>query len=158
MSASANDYISYYNLRTTLSDSEVNTPPGSGWSIADTGWGRLSFGNWVTMHGGNTGKVRITATNSDLELSASSVTTEGATLTLTSGGLGYTGNWWYKQTSPNDSVCALAGSSSVAVTGLLPGRDYTYAVYDNEKCHPSDNALYTGTFTTLYALRADGLL
>ena len=151
-----------YALYMTTSGAEVNTPTGSGWSIADVGQKKHSNTTWTPMShtisdAPTTGKVSIVATEPTLQiqLSPSAETTEGATLTLTSGGQALKGNWWYKQTEPNDSICAPAGGSSVAVTGLLPGRAYTYAAYDNRQC--LGNAVTTGTFTTLYKLRADGV-
>ena len=164
MSASGNTPPPSYQLRTTLSDNEVNTPAGNGWSIADVGWSSNDIGAWRLMYGGNAAMLRVVATNAAVQMSASAETIDGATLTVTSGGQDAKGAWWYKQTEPNDSLCAKAGGSSVAVTGLLPGRAYTYAAYDNEKCHPDgsaedteDSAVATATFTTLYKLRVDGL-
>ena len=165
MSATATDNASTYWLRTTFSDSEVNTPAGSGWSIANVGWSALPFtGSWGVMSASQTGMVSVVATNATVQMSASAETTDGARLTVMSGGQDAKGDWWYKQTEPNDSVCAKAGGSSVNITGLLPGRSYTYAAYDNRQCHPDgraedteDSAIAKATFTTLYGLRADGL-
>ena len=147
----------YYRLQMTLSDSEVNTPSGSGWSIADAGRWTNDLGQWREMFQGSTGMVRIVATESDVQLSASAETTDGATLTLTVEGQAYTGNYWVGQTSPSLISCLPASGASATITGLLPGRDYTYAVYANENCHPRDNTLATGSFTTQYGLRADEL-
>ena len=146
---------SHYPLRMTTSDSEVNTPAGSGWSIADRGWWVNLGGNWVEMFEGRTGMVRVVATNAAVQMSASAETTDGATLTVTSGGQAAPGDWWYAQTSPNDSLCTSAGGASVNITGLLPGLDYTYAAYDNRQC--LGDAVTTATFTTQYGLRADGV-
>ena len=114
----------------------------------------------ITAYDGGCGGAVIASataqTQGPISLTPSAETTGGATLTIS--GSGYTGgNWWYKQTSPNDSICAPASGATATVTGLLPGRAYTYAAYGNEKCHPGDNTLATATFTTLYELRADGV-
>ena len=117
----------------------------------DTNYTITAYGN------GNCGGAEIASataqTLNSITLHPSAETTDGATLTI----MGYTGNWWYEQTSPNSSVCAPASGATATITGLLPGRAYTYAAYGNEKCHPSNNTLAVATFTTQYALRADGL-
>ncbi len=142
--------IQGHRLRTTNSGSEVNTPAGNGWSIANSG---LTNNNGqLRWQSDRVGMVSIVAANANaaVQMSASAETTEGATLTVTS-----TGDWWYAQTSPNDSLCTSAGGASVNITGLLPGRAYTYAAYDNRQC--LGDAVTTATFTTLYGLRADGV-
>ena len=149
------DFNNYW-LRTTGSNVEVNTPANGGWSIADVGLSNWSYQTaWRPMTSNTTGMVSITATEPAVRLGASAETTGGATLTLTVGGGAYTGTWWYKQTSPYDTVCTPVSGASVAVTGLLPGRDYAYAVHDNSKC--LGNAVDTATFTTQHGLRADGV-
>ena len=90
-------------------------------------------------------------TLSSISLAASAPTTVGATLTIT----GHNGNWWYGQTSPNVINCLPASGATATITGQLPGRDYTYAAYGNENCHPWNNTLATAGFTTQYGLRAD---
>ena len=92
-------------------------------------------------------------TLSSISLTAGTQTTEGATLTIT----GYNGNWWVGQTSPFFTSCLPASGATVTITGQLPGRDYTYAAYSNENCHPRDNTLATASFTTQHGLRADEL-
>ena len=92
-------------------------------------------------------------TLSAISLTAGTQTTEGATLTIT----GYNGNWWVGQTSPFLISCLPASGATATITGLLPGRDYTYAAYSNENCYPRDNTLATASFTTQYGLRADEL-
>ena len=92
-------------------------------------------------------------TLSSISLAASAPTTGGATLTIT----GHNGNWWVGQTSPSLISCLPASGATVTITGQLPGRNYTYAAYGNENCHPRDNTLATASFTTQYELRADEL-
>ena len=148
--AAGGSSIQGHQLRTTNSGSEVNTPAGSGWSIANSG---LTNNNGqLRWQSDRVGMVSIVAANANatVQLNAGAETTEGATLTVTS-----TGDWWYAQTSPNDSLCTAAGGASVTITGLLPGRDYTYAAYDNRQC--LGDAAAAATFTTQYELRADGV-
>ena len=114
----------------------------------------------ITAYVGNCGGAGIASataqTQGPISLTPSAETTDGATLTIS--GSGYTGgSWWYEQISPSGSLCAPASGATATITGLLPGRAYTYAAYGNEKCHPGDNTLATATFTTLYELRADGV-
>ena len=79
-------------------------------------------------------------------LTASSVTDTGATLSITN----YTAAWWYERTSPSgDSTChsVTAGTSSVILSRLNPGTSYTYKVYDATGCNSADEKASV-TFTT----------
>ena len=120
----------------------------------DTSYTITAYGNGQC--GGASIASATAQTQGPISLTPSAETTDGATLTIS--GSGYTGgSWWYEQTSPSGSLCAPASGATATITGLLPGRAYTYAAYGNEKCHPGDNTLATATFTTLYELRADGV-
>ena len=121
--------------------------PDSGYTITAYGNGQCGGASIASATAQTQGPISLTPGNE---------TTDGATLTIS--GSGYTGGaWWYAQTAPNDGLCTPASGASAAITGLLPGRAYTYAAYGNEKCHPGDNTLATATFTTQYGLRVDGL-
>ena len=78
-------------------------------------------------------------------LTASAITSTGATLTIAN----HSGNWWYKANTGPHSTCsniAVAGSS-VNLTGLTPGTQYTYTAYSNWVCN---TAIATASaFTTL---------
>ena len=73
--------IQGHQLRTTNSGSEVNTPAGNGWSIANSG---LTNNNGqLRWQSDRVGMVSIVAANANatVQLNASAETTEGATLT-----------------------------------------------------------------------------
>ena len=78
-------------------------------------------------------------------LTASAITSTGATLTIAN----HSGNWWYKANTGPHSTCsniAVTGSS-VNLTGLTPGTQYTYTAYSNWVCN---TAIATASaFTTL---------
>ena len=64
-------------------------------------------------------------------LTASGITTTGATLTLT----GRTGNWWLKQTSPSAGTCTAGEADfSHALSTLNAGTWRTYTAYSDSSC------------------------
>ena len=61
-----------------------------------------------------------------LGLTASSVTHNSATLTLSS----YTSNWWLKQTAPSTGTCTAGEADySHALSSLTPGAAHAYTAY-----------------------------
>ena len=76
-------------------------------------------------------------------LTASSVTLNSATLTLTN----YSGNWWLKRTAPSAGVCDSKSSVyTESLMGLTASRLYTYKAYSDAGC---SSEVASETFTTL---------
>ena len=71
-------------------------------------------------------------TTSGDDLTAGSVTTATATLTLA----GHTGNWWLKKTAPTPAGTCTAGEAdfSHALTNLTAGTAYIYTAYNDAAC------------------------
>ena len=86
----------------------------------------------------------ITFEPSGDELEASSITATGATLTLSN----HTGNWWFKETSPDTGTCT-AGDADFTneLRDLIPGTEYTYKAYDVDTCEATHEGASV-TFTT----------
>ena len=77
-------------------------------------------------------------------LTASSVTTTTATLTLANP----TGNWYYQADSGPDSTCqGPVSGASKALTGLTGSTTYTYTAYSKSGCNSADE-IETVTFPT----------
>ena len=81
-----------------------------------------------------------------ITLTASSVTTSTATLTLRE----YTGTWWLKRTTPADTNCKSMGTAAATgatedLTSLTPGTPHTYKAYSDSSC---TNEIVSGSFTT----------
>ena len=91
-----------------------------------------------------------TVTISTARLTAGSLATPTATLTLT----GHTGTWWLKKTAPTLGTCTAGEADfSHALSTLTGGTLYTYAAYSTSSCAtPID----TVTFAT-HGLRAVSL-
>ena len=86
--------------------------------------------------------VTFTTTAEASPLTASSVTHNSATLTLT----GQSGNWWLKRTTPTSTTCKSKSTTYTEnLTGLNTSTTYTYTAYSNSGCSTSINAV---TFTT----------
>ena len=89
-------------------------------------------------------------------LTASGVTTTGATLTI---GSGYNAQWWYKRTNPTgDNTChsVAAGTTTASVSGLHAYENHTYKAYDKANCNSADEAA-TVTFSTPISLTVSGI-
>ena len=83
-----------------------------------------------------------TVTISTARLTAGSLATTTATLTLT----GHTGTWWLKQTSPAGGTCTAGEADfSHALSGLNSVTAYDYAAYRDSTC---TTLIATVTFTT----------
>ena len=84
-------------------------------------------------------------------LTASSVTTSGATLTVA----GFTGNWYYKANTGPDNTCkGPVSGTNAALTGLTPGTTYTYTAYADRNCPAATLLVTAPAFTTLDSLTA----
>ena len=133
------------------------TPASSDTSKATVSPGALTFtsSNWrtsqtVTVTGVAVGSATISHTVSDTGgyddatasdvaatvagkvLTASAITTTGATLTLT----GHTGNWYYQYTAPTGGTCssnAVTGNSTT-VSDLTANTSYTFKAYSDAGC------------------------
>ena len=84
-----------------------------------------------------------------LDLEASSVTHNSATLTISN----HTGGWWYKKTAPTPAGTCTARTSSqptAALTGLAASTAHTYKAYSDSTCADA-NEIASETFTTLAA-------
>ena len=77
-------------------------------------------------------------------LTASSVTHNGATLTIAN----RSGEWWYKANTGPHSTCSniAVSGSSVNLSGLTPSTQYTYTAYSNWVC--STSIATASAFTT----------
>ena len=120
----------YYKWDTTVSAGETNTPSNAGWSIANRA--KRDTGNgWENESQIFSGMFEVIATE-NRTLSASSVTTSGATLTI-----GYhSGDWWYKADTGPHTTCsssAVTGATKT-LTGLSPIETYTYSAYSDSTC------------------------
>ncbi len=79
----------------------------------------------------------------------SDLTSTGATLTMG----GHSGNWWLKRTSPADTACNAKTTATENLTGLTPGRTYTYTAYRDSSCTNQLGSSITFTTLTLTAGR-----
>ena len=99
----------------------------------------------------------LTFSTLNYTLTASDVTTTGATLTI---GRGYNAQWWYKRTNPTgDNTChsVVAGTTTASLSGLDGGTSYTYKAYSKDGCNSADE-IVTLTFSTLnYTLTVSGI-
>ena len=140
--------------RTTTSDTDLTHSPATltfttgNWDTAQTVTvsaasdsdsidGTAAFVHVASSTDGdyNNAAVTATATETDnaVRLTASGVTSTGATLTITN----HTTAWRYKQTAPTAGTCSAeiaAGTSQATLSSLAPGTDYTYRAYSNSTC------------------------
>ena len=124
----------------TTSDSETLVPASNGWSVANDGrYSDSSLAFWYSS--GGTYQIIAEATPGP-SLTASSITTTTATLTIT----GETGSWWLKRTTPAGGTCT-AGESDYthALSTLTMGTAYTYKAYRDSAC--AGTAIHSVTFT-----------
>ena len=85
------------------------------------------------------------------ELSSSSISATGATLTLSN----HSGNWHYQANKAPDNTCQGPVSGSTKdLTGLTAGTSYTYTAYSDSGCA---SAMATTTFTTPAGLTASSV-
>ena len=114
-------------LVSTDSNTETLQPAGNGWSIEDA----LRRGPDFNLRGdGKAMKIEVEAIPHE-ELTASSVTATGATLTLKR----HIGDWYYKSATTGQTTCTSAGSaSSVTLSGLTAGTSYVFSAYSDSTC------------------------
>ena len=133
-----------YTWDTTASVSQTNTPSSFGWAIADTAKVKTG-GSWSDPTETYTGIFKVSATAKPA-LSASSITTTTATLTIAN----HDGNWWLKKTAPvdNSASCKSKGTTATeTLSALTSGTSYTYKAYDKTNCNSADE-IASVTFTT----------
>ena len=130
-----------YKWPSWTSTSEDIWPANSDWEIANDG--RSKFANTWSSAGTNiTFPIHVSADNKGT-LSASSITSTGATLTLN----GYSGtNWYYKHNGSGATCSSAQTGTSAAVTGLTQGTSYTFTAYDGSSCAQAISS--TVTFST----------
>ena len=137
---------------TTLSDAQTLQPSGNGWSIADAA--RYSGNSWNEISASRALKIGVTALPKPVSLTASSITSTTATLTLAGG----PSTWYVKKTAPTPAgTCSTAISTTThTLDTLTAGTAYTYKAYSDSTC-ASANELATETFTTPVSLTASGI-
>ena len=134
--AGAASSVDSYIWNVTASDDETNAPSTAGWSIANVAKYQRNV-TWTDEADSATGMFRVTATENP-SLSAASITTTGATLTVSN----YAGSWYYKADIGPDTTCqGPVSATTQAVSGLTAGRTYTYSVYSANGC--ADTSLVT---------------
>ena len=138
--------VGYFHADTTASTAETNTPGNAGWSIANAAKVyNTRNDNWTDANGW-TGIFKVSAT-ADPSLTASNVTTNGATLTIAHHG---GGAWYYKHTNTG-ATCdgpVAAGTSTKALTGLTAGTSYTFSAYSDSSCTTGNLLATAAQFTT----------
>ena len=78
------------------------------------------------------------------QLTASSVTATGATLTIA----GHTGNWYYKHTNTGATCDGPVSGTTKNLTGLTPGTSYTYSAYSASGCAGANQLATAPQFKT----------
>ena len=143
MSAPNATATNHYTSYSTLNDTETLAPSSNGWSIADAAVAKSGVDPWFVLTTGRAAQIKVAALPKP-SLTASSVTTATATLTLT----GHAGDWWLKKTSPTPAGTCTAGESdySHALSNLTMGTSYTYKAYSDSGC-TSANEIASATFT-----------
>ena len=123
------------------STTETRVPTGNGWSI---GYDHLDTGRgWESDDGYNLTKL---AFNKLASLSASSVTTSDATLSIAN----HNGTWYYKANAAPDNTCkGPVNGTTKNLTGLTAGTAYTYSAYSDSTCAAGNLLATADAFTTL---------
>ena len=132
-----------YTWTTTNSTaSKVQQPSNNGWSVSLPHY----YHNGAWQNVADPRRTKVTAAVAP-SLTASSITSTGATLTL-SHHLG--GAWWYKANTGPDATCqgpVAAGTSTKALTGLTGGTAHTYTAYSATGCNSADEIAAAAAFT-----------
>ena len=97
-----------------------------------------------TNYSGKTATLTATESDTTPQLTASSVTRTGATLTIGR----HTAAWWYKSATTGKTTCesVAEGTAATNVTGLTAATSYTFTAYSNAACTTalaSASAFYT---------------
>ena len=133
-----------YEMLVTESADETPYPATGGWSIADEGRSKEDTRDWRSSFLGAVPILHIAANELPPSLTASSVTTTTATLTL----LGHTGNWYLKKIAPTAGTCSSAITGTTHnLTTLTAGTWHTYKAYSDSNCS-SANELAAEVFST----------
>ena len=136
-----------YSWRRTTSDDETVRPStATGWAIANDGLHDIGSG-WAALPRNHTGVMHVAADEKTATLTASSITSTGATLTIGN----YTQAWYYKADVGPHTTCqadVAAGTSTKALTGLTPGTAYTYSAYSDSGCTTANLLATASAFTT----------
>ena len=138
----------HYQADGTNSDSETNTPSDAGWAIANQSKYRNANNNNSTWTNEIDFSVMFEVVAiKNATLSAGSVTTSGATLTIGN----HTAQWWYKADKGPHTTCqgpVAANTSSKTLTGLSPVETYTYSAYGASGCADANLLVTAAAFTT----------
>ena len=132
-----------YNQRNTASDSESVQSPATGWTIANAG--RYKGGILANWTAANSASMHIAANVKQASLTASSITSTTATLTIAN----HTGNWHHKEIFPSTTAtCSAANTGTTAsLSSLTADKTYAYTAYSDSTCSAS-KALDTAYFST----------
>ena len=130
-----------YNQRNTASDVETVQSPATGWTIANAGRSKTGAAAWAAAT--SSASMHVAANGKPASLTASSITSTTATLTIAN----HTGNWYHKETHPSTTAsCSAANSGSTAsLSSLTVDKTYAYTAYSDSGCA---NALDTAYFST----------
>ena len=131
-----------YNQRNTASDDQA-LQNAAGWSIANAGRSKTGTNAWADAT--QSAAMRVAANVKPPTLTASGITSTGATLTIAN----HTGNWHHKETFPSTTAtCGSVNSGSTASLGSLTAdKTYAFTAYGDSTCSAA-NALATAYFST----------
>ena len=129
-----------YNLRNTRSNDESPYPSGSGWNIGNAARTKVGANAWSTAV--RAAHMHVAANVKPPTLTASSITSTGATLTIA----GHTGTWYYKEIHPTAGTCASESTTSKNLT-LTANKTYAFTAYSVSACSAA-SALATAYFST----------
>ena len=143
----------YYQLHETDSSVEDKHPSSNNWSINDVGRFKQKTGSdWQNTANGRSISMHIAA-DEKATLTASAVTTTGATLNITE----HSGKWYYKRTAgPADSSCntVSAGVRTATLSSLTTDRFYEYTAYRDNACSDAlDSTHFSTTITGVNNLK-----
>ncbi|MDE0669001.1 MAG: fibronectin type III domain-containing protein, partial [bacterium] len=113
----------------------TKTVSGLSWSAGDM-VDLSAYAGIVSCSGG-------TVTPSTPSVTAGSVTSAGATLTVSH----HPATWHHKRTSPTDGTCSAVTGTATTLSGLSPGTAYSWATYSDASCTTA-NELASVDFTT----------
>ncbi len=128
-----------YSWRRTTSDDETVRPTtATGWAIANAGLQDIGSG-WTALPRNHTGVMHVAADEITPGLTATSVSSTGATLTIS----GHTGTWSYNaRVDSGNGTCTTPVSSSTTTATLLASKTFEITAYSGAGCVTA-NALDT---------------
>ena len=132
-----------YNLRNTRSNDESPYPSGSGWNIGNAARTKVGTNPWSTAV--RAAHMHVAANVKPPTLTASSITSTGATLTIAN----HTGNWYHKETFPSTTAtCSTVNANATAtLSNLTANKTYAFTAYSVSACSAA-SALATAYFST----------